>query len=128
MAYPDLRVAACSGESSGSSTAFAMTGPVNYLAALRAFGVTVHESRFTKVERKCRDFGNTCFFHEEKQTDVGIAVKMVSDAMSSAADRMVLLTADSDQIPTAKFIIGLPSIGLTLVYPPNRGAPALDTN
>src|SRR6185312_17046739 len=28
---------------------------VNYLAALRAVNVTIHESRFTKVERQCRD-------------------------------------------------------------------------
>ena len=46
---------------------------VNYLAALRAVDVCVHESRFTKVARKCRAFGNTYAFHEEKQTDVDVA-------------------------------------------------------
>ena len=94
---------------------------VNYLAALRAVEVRVHESRFTKVDRKCRTFGNTCAFHEEKQTDVGIAVKMVADALLGKVDRLILLTADSDQVPTAKFINTLPGIALTLIYPPNRG-------
>jgi uncharacterized LabA/DUF88 family protein len=94
---------------------------VNYLAALRAVDVCVHESRFTKVDRKCRAFGNTCAFHEEKQTDVGIAVKMVTDALLGKVDRLVLLTADSDQIPTAKFLNTLPNIALTLIYPPKRG-------
>jgi len=95
---------------------------VNYLAALRAVDVRIHESRFTKVDRKCKAFGNTCAFHEEKQTDVGIAVKMVSDAMSGRVDRLILLTADSDQIPTAKFIRSLSTTSLTLMYPPNRGS------
>lgn len=99
---------------------------VNYLAALRAVDVRIHESRFTKVDRKCKAFGNTCSFHEEKQTDVGIAVKMVSDAMSGRADRLILLTADSDQIPTAKFIRSLSTTSLTLMYPPNRGSQSRD--
>ena len=99
---------------------------VNYLAALRAVDVRIHESRFTRVDRKCKAFGNTCGFHEEKQTDVGIAVKMVTDAMSGAVDRLILITADSDQIPTAKFIQALPGVALTLMYPPNRGSQARD--
>jgi uncharacterized LabA/DUF88 family protein len=99
---------------------------VNYLAALRAVGVVIHESRFAKVDRRCRAFGKICPFHEEKQTDVGIAVKMVTDAMSARVDRLILLTADSDQIPTAKFIKSLPGVSLTLVYPPNRGSYARD--
>jgi hypothetical protein len=86
----------------------------------------VLSGRFTKVERKCRAFGNTCAFHEEKQTDVGIAVKMVTDALLRKVDRLVLLTADSDQIPTAKFLNKLPNIALTLIYPPNRGPMARD--
>jgi uncharacterized LabA/DUF88 family protein len=97
---------------------------VNYLAALRAVGVQIHESRFAKVDRRCRAFGKVCAFHEEKQTDVGIAVKMVTDAMAGKVDRLVLLTADSDQIPTAKFIKSLPKVSLTLIYPPNRGSHA----
>jgi uncharacterized LabA/DUF88 family protein len=99
---------------------------VNYLKALRAVDVRIHESRFTKVDRKCRAYGNTCPFHEEKQTDVGIAVKMVTDAMSGGVDRLVLLTADSDQIPTARFIGSLPKTELTLMFPPNRGSQARD--
>jgi uncharacterized LabA/DUF88 family protein len=99
---------------------------VNYLAALRAVDVRVHESRFTKVDRRCRAFGKVCPFHKEKQTDVGIAVKMVTDAMAGKVDRLILLTADSDQIPTAKFIKSLPGVSLTLIYPPNRGSHARD--
>lgn len=36
---------------------------------------------------------------EEKQTDVNIAVNMLVDAAKNACDRLLLITADQDQIP-----------------------------
>lgn len=99
---------------------------VNYLKALRAVGVTVHEANFKKTTKRCRLYERNCKFHEEKQTDVAISVKIVADALSGAVDRVILLTADSDQIPTAKFIASLPNVSITLVYPPGRGKEARD--
>lgn len=98
----------------------------NYIAALKAVGVIVHEANFKRSRRFCQEQQRYCRFYEEKQTDVAIAITMVSDAIGGRFDRGIILTADSDQIPTARFIAGLPGRSLTLLYPPGRGSHARD--
>ena len=44
---------------------------------------------------------------------------MLTDALSVDVDRMILVTADSDQIPTAKALKEL-GVSLTLAFPPGR--------
>jgi hypothetical protein len=51
---------------------------------------------------------------------------MVRDAITGAADRLILITADSDQIPTAKIINGLSGPSLSVVFPPGRAREARD--
>jgi hypothetical protein len=92
----------------------------NYLAALRAVGVTVHEANFKTAIRVCPRFSHKCKFREEQQTDVAIAVKLVADALLGVIDRAILVTADSDQIPAARFVQNLPNVSLSLVFPPDR--------
>jgi uncharacterized LabA/DUF88 family protein len=99
---------------------------MNYIEALTAYGVVVHQTNFKKAQKYCKDEERYCRFYEEKQTDVAIAVKMVSDALAGACDRAILVTADSDQIPTARFLKGLPGFKLTLIFPPGRGGEARD--
>ncbi len=99
---------------------------INYISALRAVGVQVHESNFKKAKKYCRSQTRYCDFHEEKQTDVAIAVKMVSDALRGEVSRAILLTADSDQIPAVKFLNTLPTVKVTLIYPPGRASQARD--
>ncbi|MDP4823458.1 MAG: NYN domain-containing protein [Aestuariivirgaceae bacterium] len=96
----------------------------NFIAAQRHFGVRVHEGNFVKPKKYCVTHDRYCAFREEKQADVGIAVEIVSDALTKAADRIVLITADSDQIPTGRFITSLPDIKITLYAPPNRAQEA----
>jgi uncharacterized LabA/DUF88 family protein len=92
----------------------------NYIAALECTGVTVHRGEFQKVSRFCNRHERTCPFQEEKRTDVGIAVKMLSDAFDGT-DRMLLMTADADRVPTLKAISErYPERNLTLVAPPGR--------
>jgi len=97
----------------------------NFLAALRAVGVTVHEGNFKKSDRVCYKHERSCPFREEKQTDVSIGIEMVRDAVTHSADRLILVTADSDQVPTAKMINGL-GVALTLIFPPGRSGEARD--
>jgi hypothetical protein len=49
----------------------------NYLAALRAVNVVVHEANFKTSSRICPEFGHRCKFKEEEQTDVAMAVTLV---------------------------------------------------
>lgn len=89
----------------------------NFIAAQLANGVNVHEGKFSKPRRWCERHQRSCPFREEKQTDVGIAVKMLMDAHTAQLSRMIIVTADSDQIPTAKAINAL-GVNLTLAFPP----------
>ena len=96
----------------------------NFIAAQEAYGVKVHRGKFSKPQRWCERHERRCPFREEKQTDVGIGVKMLTDAFELKADRMILVTADSDQIPTAKAINALEAVSLTLAFPPGRSKEA----
>ena len=58
--------------------------------------------------------------------DVNIAIRMVEDALNGKVQRMVLVTADSDQVPTAKLITGIEGVSLSLIFPPGRGGEARD--
>lgn len=93
---------------------------VNFLNACRAVGVRVHEANFKQSHKVCLAYERQCKFFEEKQTDVAIAVMMVSDAIARNFDRAILITADSDQVPTARFIAQVPGVKLTLIFPPGR--------
>jgi uncharacterized LabA/DUF88 family protein len=96
----------------------------NYIAALEAYGVEVHRGKFSKPRRWCEKHERNCPFREEKQTDVAIAVQMLTDAADGVEQRQILVTADSDQIPTAKALSVIPQVSLTLAYPPGRSGEA----
>ena len=96
----------------------------NFIKAQEAYGVFVHRGKFSKPQRWCERHQRNCPFREEKQTDVGIGIKMLADAYERKAERMILVTADSDQIPTAKAITALGAATLTLAFPPGRAQEA----
>lgn len=96
----------------------------NFIAAQKACGVFVHEGKFSKPKRWCERHQRSCPFREEKQTDVGLAIKIVSDAQAGAVNRIILITADSDQIPTAKLVNAMDGVSLTLAFPPGRSQEA----
>lgn len=58
---------------------------------------------------------------EEKCSDVNIALSMIADCLDNVVDIIVLVTADSDQVSTIKFIQKrFPHIKTKLYFPPNR--------
>ncbi len=92
-----------------------------YIDALSAYGVTVVESKFIKSNRFCRQYGRYCDFHEEKQTDVAIAVKVLRDAQCGLIERAILVTADSDQIPLVRELRkSFPTLSVEIAAPPGR--------
>ena len=52
----------------------------------------------------CRSCDELITIYHEKETDVNISVKMISDAYQELYDTVLLLTADSDQVGTIKTI------------------------
>lgn len=97
------------------------------MAALDSTGVKVTRTEFKKATKYCKKEARYCKFWEEKQTDVALAVSMIADALSGATDRIVLVTADTDQIPAVRFIANnYPAIELCLAIPPGRKDEARD--
>lgn len=93
----------------------------NFLAAQKAYGVRIVESKFAKAKKFCVRNEIYCRQYEEKQTDVAIAVTLLGDAIQNRMNRAILITADSDQVPLAKTMKRLfPQIVLTLAAPPGR--------
>jgi len=92
----------------------------------RDLGVEVVKGRFAARDRRCLvpaargGCGKVFTRHEEKRTDVNIAVRLVSLAYEKAYDVAFLVTADSDLTPAVEQakqcypegrIIGIPPIG-----------------
>jgi uncharacterized LabA/DUF88 family protein len=63
---------------------------------------------------------------EEKRSDVNIAIQMLDDAYSGRADRMIVVSGDSDLVPAIHLVKQrFPSIQTTVYVPsrnPKRGA------
>jgi len=93
-----------------------------YIKALAAVGVQVHEANFKKSFRKCTEMNRHCRFFEEKQSDVALAVRFVSDAMMGKMTRAILITADSDQVPAVRHVRQNTGVAVSLVFPPGRKA------
>lgn len=59
--------------------------------------------------------------HEEKMTDVNIATEMLTDAFENKFDTALLISADSDLVPTIKAIKRLfPEKHVIVFFPPSR--------
>lgn len=99
-----------------------------YLAALAAHGgpeLAIVYGRYQAQDRYCRNCGNAWTAYEEKETDVNIAVSLVSDAAKSAAEIAMVISADSDLCPairTARNITGNRGkrLGIVAAFPPRR--------
>lgn len=93
----------------------------NFIAAQKAVGVTVVESNFKRVRKKCTVYDRICPRYEEKQTDVAISTTILADAMKNRVSRVILVTADSDQVPLARTMAEVfPEVTMTLAAPPGR--------
>jgi len=80
-----------------------------YVAALRATGVEVQLHRFKEKEVWCKVCKKAYVHHEEKETDVAIAVKLLELCAVDACETIVLVTGDTDLAPairTAKVLWG----------------------
>lgn len=75
-----------------------------YIKALRSVGVEYIQGRFKEKTLKCHHCHKRYKSHEEKQTDVNIAVKIVADASVDKFDKAVIVSADTDLIPAIKTV------------------------
>ncbi|MGN6471210.1 MAG: NYN domain-containing protein [Rhizobiaceae bacterium] len=103
-----------------------LPGPRNrhqqYVAALIASDVTVIMGTFKKKDRYCSHCKQTTVGHEEKETDVNIALCMLNEAYKDTYDRAYLVSRDSDLKPAIAMIRAeFPHKEVVLVAPPHFG-------
>ncbi|MCR9270102.1 MAG: NYN domain-containing protein [Hyphomonadaceae bacterium] len=72
-----------------------------YVGALEATGVEAHMARFADKDRKCPSCRHRWKGHEEKETDVRIAVKLLQHGFEDRFDRALIVSRDSDLVPAA---------------------------
>ena len=70
-----------------------------YISRLRQENVIPVLGKFKEKKLRCKICGQEYMSHEEKRTDVNIALKMVSEAVLGAYDTAVLVSGDTDMIP-----------------------------
>ena len=73
-----------------------------YIKALEAHGVTVELSRFKDKEVRCPHCGKVNIRHEEKETDVAVAAKLLEVCSVDECDSVVLVTGDTDVAPAVR--------------------------
>lgn len=94
---------------------------LEYVKALEHAGVTCIMGHFKEKHRKCKSCSATWVQHEEKETDVHIAARIVVDACEDRFDRAVLITADSDLAPALNIVKSrFPKKQVFVVAPPGR--------
>ncbi len=107
----------------------AMARHHEYTKALAHVGVTTHMARFKEKPRSCKTCGARWIGHEEKETDVQIALSIVRDTFTDAFDRAILISADSDLGPALRMAKAhSPQKELFVVAPPGRFGSARDLN
>lgn len=94
---------------------------IKYVQALEAVGVSAVLGHFKEKKRRCRECKNEFIAHEEKETDVNIAIKLLDLAHRKAFDKAFIITADSDLCPVINLITdSFKEIEISILVPPNR--------
>ena len=96
----------------------------HYVSALSAlhgekFGITWGRYQAKNVE--CRECGAEYLKFEEKETDVNIAISLVSDAALNLMDTALIISADSDLGPAVRAAKNInPNLFIAAAFPPAR--------
>lgn len=98
-----------------------------YAKILRLTGVEVEMSAFKPKLIKCRPCGKRFKVHVEKETDVAVAVKLLEVLHEQSADRVVMVTGDTDVAPAVRAAARMfPSNEIRFAFPWNRSRDALE--
>jgi uncharacterized LabA/DUF88 family protein len=73
-----------------------------YVTALENSGVTVQLSRFKPKDIRCPNCGSVKVRHEEKETDVALAAKLLEVFALDECDAVALVTGDTDIAPAVR--------------------------
>lgn len=90
-----------------------------YIAALKATGITVIEGRFKEKWLTCTHCGQAYKSHEEKETDVNIAISVVEHAILKECETIVVVSGDTDILPALKRAKAHGAY-VNVLFPPHR--------
>lgn len=91
-----------------------------YIKALELTSVKPILGHFKKKDRKCIACNHKWVGHEEKETDVNIALYLLDSAYQDSFDRALVITNDSDLAPAIQIVRQrFPHKRITTVAPPN---------
>lgn len=92
-----------------------------YLQALQAEGVSVLLGHTTKEPSNCKSCGHIWDQPREKETDINVALSLFEAFASDRIDIAFLVTADTDQAATLKFVRScFDSKKVVVLTPPGR--------
>lgn len=93
-----------------------------YIAALQAAGVRPVMGKFKEKDRYCSHCKSKWKGHEEKETDVNLALALLNGAYRNEYDKALVVTRDSDIAPAIRMARNLfPEKELIVIAPPGRG-------
>ncbi len=96
------------------------------IKALELEGVKPIYGKFKMRDKKCPNCKTIFKRPEEKQTDVNIAIQLLKSAMENEYDKAIIISGDSDLIPSVEAIkTSFPVKKIGVVIPRNRRAKEL---
>jgi uncharacterized LabA/DUF88 family protein len=100
-----------------------------WLEAIETLPITrVFYGHYLPKQRQCFTCGAIWMTHEEKMTDVNIAVELLRDAYEDIVDTALIISADSDLAPPVDAVRGkFPAKRMIIVCPPERQSKKLES-
>jgi len=77
-----------------------------YIKALRSSGVICVLGKFKQKDRECFNCKRKWKDHEEKETDVNIALHILRDAFKDRFEKAIIISGDSDLAPAIRMVRG----------------------
>ncbi len=94
---------------------------LQYIRALKSVGVDCIIGHYIREPMKCRSCLNNWEKPTEKESDINLALSIFNDAAKDVYDKAYMITADSDQLATLKFMkSNFREKGIVSVAPPER--------
>jgi len=99
-----------------------------FVRALENTGVKVILGKFKEKDRYCTSCKSYSKGHEEKQTDVNIAIHLIREAYEGSFDKAILITNDTDLIPAIRMVKNkFPKKRIGILFPIDRHSNELDS-
>ena len=93
-----------------------------YIQALKHYDVEIIEGKFKKKLISYKDSKGKIFTrttHEEKESDVNLALAILEDAIEKISDQLLVITNDSDISPAIKLALTKnPNLRINVITPP----------